>query len=162
MIELQRVYERHSAPGTRFLVERLWPRGIRKESLQFSDWLKDAAPSDSLRRWFQHDEAKWPEFQRRYRMELDSHPMTWAPLVAAARTGDVVLLYSSHDTEHNNAAVLRDYVNEKIGQRESRPIRPEPTSPSDSKRREPPTAKRDDLDPTRYGDWAKNGRCIDF
>jgi len=115
MIELQRVYEHHNAPGTRFLVERLWPRGIRKESLQFSDWLKDVAPSVALRRWFQHDVTKWPEFQRRYRIELDTHPEAWAPIVEAARVGDVVLLYSSHDTEHNNAVVLRDYLNEKLG-----------------------------------------------
>ncbi len=116
MIELQRVYEHRTAHGTRFLVERLWPRGIRKESLHFSDWLKDAAPSGSLRRWFQHDEAKWPEFQRRYRKELDAHPDAWTPIVTAARAGNVVLLYSSHDTKHNNAVVLRDYVNDKLGQ----------------------------------------------
>ena len=115
MIELQRVYDHHSTKGTRFLVERLWPRGVKKESLHFSDWLKDVAPSDSLRRWFHHDVSKWAEFQRRYRAELDGHPDSWAPIVDAARAGDVVLLYSSHDTEHNNAVVLRDYVNEKVG-----------------------------------------------
>lgn len=117
MIELQRVYDHRRTRGTRFLVERLWPRGIRKDSLHFSDWLKGAAPSDSLRRWFQHDAAKWAEFKRRYRMELDEHPDAWAPIVAAARAGDVVLLYSSHDTEHNNAVALRDYVNERLDQR---------------------------------------------
>jgi uncharacterized protein YeaO (DUF488 family) len=121
MIELQRVYEHHGTHGTRFLVERLWPRGIRKESLHFSDWLKDVAPSDSLRRWFQHEVPKWTEFQRRYRKELDEHPDAWAPIVAAARGGDVVLLYSSHDTEHNNAVVLRDYVNEKLDRPASKP-----------------------------------------
>ena len=114
MIELQRVYEHKRTSATRFLVERLWPRGIRKEALHFSKWLKDVAPSDSLRRWFQHDVSKWTEFQRRYRGELDRRPESWAPIVAAARTGDVILLYSSHDSEHNNAVVLRDYVNEKI------------------------------------------------
>ena len=117
MIELQRVYEHKREHGTRFLVERLWPRGIRKESLHFSEWLKDVAPTDSLRRWFRHDVAKWAEFQRRYRTELDEHPDAWAPIVAAARAGNVVLLYSSHDTEHNNAVVLRDYVSEKLEQR---------------------------------------------
>jgi uncharacterized protein YeaO (DUF488 family) len=70
-----------------------------------------------LRRWFRHDVAKWAEFQRRYRTELDEHPDGWAPIVAAARAGNVVLLYSSHDTEHNNAVVLRDYVSEKLEQR---------------------------------------------
>jgi uncharacterized protein YeaO (DUF488 family) len=117
MIELHRVYEHQRTHGTRFLVERLWPRGVRKDSLHFSQWLKDVAPSDSLRRWFQHDVAKWAEFQRRYRVELDEHPEAWAPIVAAARAGDVVLLYSSRDTEHNNAVVLRDYISERLVQR---------------------------------------------
>lgn len=117
MIELQRVYEPHALPGTHFLVERLWPRGIKRESLQFSAWLKDAAPSDSLRRWFRHDVTKWAEFQRRYRAELVQHPNAWAPILAAADGGAVVLLYSAHDTEHNNAVVLRDYVNERLDQR---------------------------------------------
>jgi len=114
MIELQRVYDHHTTKGTRFLVERLWPRGIRKESLHFSDWLRDVAPSTSLRRWFQHDVSKWAEFQRRYRKELNDRPDSWAPIVVAARTGDVVLLYSSRDTEHNNAVVLRDFVQERL------------------------------------------------
>lgn len=117
MISLQRVYDQRRSHGAHFLVERLWPRGIKKESLHFSAWLKEAAPSDSLRRWFQHDVAKWREFQRRYRAELDQHPDAWAPILAAAHGGDVVLLYSSHDTEHNNAVVLRDYLNERLDRR---------------------------------------------
>ena len=117
MIELQRVYEPHAPRGTHFLVERLWPRGIKKESLHFSAWLKDAAPSDSLRRWFRHDVTKWAEFQRRYRAELVQHPDAWAPILAAAHSGDVVLIYSSHDTEHNNAVVLRDFVEERLDER---------------------------------------------
>ena len=118
MIDLHRVYDHSRTHGTRFLVERLWPRGIKKESLHFSDWLKDVAPSDALRRWFQHDVVKWAEFQRRYRTELDRRPDAWAPILAAARAGDVILLYSSHDTEHNNAVVLRDYLNERLEQRQ--------------------------------------------
>ena len=114
MITLQRVYEHTREHGTRFLVERLWPRGIRKDSLHFSEWLKDVAPSDSLRRWFGHDVAKWTEFQQRYRAELDQRPDAWAPIVAAARAGDVVLLYSARDTAHNNAVVLRDYISENL------------------------------------------------
>jgi uncharacterized protein YeaO (DUF488 family) len=117
MISLQRVYEQRGPHGTHFLVERLWPRGVKKESLHFSAWLKDAAPSDSLRRWFQHDVAKWAQFQRRYRAELDQHPDAWAPMLAAALHGDVVLLYSSHDVDHNNAVVLRDYVDERLERR---------------------------------------------
>jgi len=84
MIEIQRVYEHHATHGTRFLVERLWPRGIRKESLHFTDWLKDVAPSDWLRRWFRHEVPKWAEFQRRYRMELDEHPDESPPARAQA------------------------------------------------------------------------------
>jgi uncharacterized protein YeaO (DUF488 family) len=71
MIQLQRVYEQHKEKRARFLVERFWPRGVRKASLHFDAWLKDVAPSDSLRRWFNHDVDKWTEFQRRYRAELD-------------------------------------------------------------------------------------------
>ena len=109
MIEVQRIYERK-------MVEHLWPRGIRKEALHFSKWLEDVAPSDGLRRWFQHDASKWPEFRQRYRTELDMRPEFWASIVTAARAGDVILLYYSHDTEHNNAVVLRDYINEKLDQ----------------------------------------------
>ena len=83
MIELHRVYEHSRMHGARFLVERLWPRGVRKESLHFTDWLKDVAPSDALRRWFQHDTAKWTEFQRRYRIELNRHPKARAPIEVA-------------------------------------------------------------------------------
>jgi uncharacterized protein YeaO (DUF488 family) len=114
MIELERVYGRSAKRGTRFLVERLWPRGVRKEALDFHSWTKDVAPGDALRRWFRHDVAKWQEFQRRYRAELDRHPEAWAPILDAARAGDVVLLYSSRDTEHNNAVALRDYLQEKL------------------------------------------------
>jgi uncharacterized protein YeaO (DUF488 family) len=117
MIELHRVYEHSWTHGTHFLVERLWPRGNRKKSVHFSDWLEDVAPSDALRRWFQHDPPKWTEFQRHHRTELDRHPDAWAPILAAARAGGATLLYSSHDTEHNNAVVLRDYLNERLEQR---------------------------------------------
>lgn len=117
MIQLQQVYEKHKKKGVRFLVERLWPRGVRKASLHFDAWLKDVAPSDSLRRWFSHDVDKWTEFQRRYRAELDQRPKAWGPILEAAHHGDVILLYSSRDTEHNNAVVLRDYLNKKIRQR---------------------------------------------
>ena len=75
MLSIKRVYETpEAADGARYLVERLWPRGIKKENLPMQAWLKDAAPSPELRKWFAHDPAKWPEFQHRYRAELDSHP----------------------------------------------------------------------------------------
>lgn len=115
MVQIKRVYDSSaSTDGARFLVERLWPRGMKKTSLKMDAWLKDAAPSAELRRWFDHDPAKWAEFQRRYRAELDAHPESWGPLFARARRGRVTLLYSSHDVEHNNAVVLRDYVSAKL------------------------------------------------
>ncbi len=116
MIKLKRVYEEEdSDDGVRYLVERLWPRGVRKASLRIEAWLKDAGPSTELRKWFNHDAGKWPEFRRRYFAELDSAPDVWAPIAAAARRGSVTLLYSSHDTEHNNAVALKEYVERKAG-----------------------------------------------
>jgi uncharacterized protein YeaO (DUF488 family) len=115
MIKTKRVYEpAEASDGARFLVERLWPRGMKKADLAIDAWLKDAAPSTELRRWFNHDPDKWTEFARRYRRELDERADAWAAIAAAARRGRVTLLYSAHDTEHNNALVLRDYVNAKL------------------------------------------------
>ncbi|HOI94439.1 MAG TPA: DUF488 domain-containing protein [Syntrophobacter fumaroxidans] len=115
MIAVRRVYESPRADeGARFLVERLWPRGMRKESLHMDAWLKDVAPSDALRRWFGHDPAKWIEFQERYFAELDGKPDAIQPIVEAARRGNVTLLYSAHDTEYNNAAALKEYLSERL------------------------------------------------
>jgi uncharacterized protein YeaO (DUF488 family) len=110
-IRLSRVYD-HEAEhrGAAFLVERLWPRGIRRDELKLDGWLKDVAPSTELRQWFSHDPAKWEEFRRRYVAELDANRAAWQPLVDAAADGDVTLLYSSRDHEHNNAVVLHDYI----------------------------------------------------
>lgn len=115
MLALKRVYEAHAADdGARYLVERLWPRGMKKEELFMEGWQKDAAPSNELRRWFGHDPKKWDEFQRRYRAELDAHPNTWKPLLEASRHGKVTLLYSARDTEHNNAVVLKAYLEDHL------------------------------------------------
>ena len=115
MMQIKRVYESHAAAdGARFLVERLWPRGIAKAALQMDAWLKDAAPSTELRRWFNHDPERWAEFKRRYRSELNAHPSAWAPLITKARRGRVTLLYSAHDVEHNNAVALRDFLNARL------------------------------------------------
>jgi len=126
MIRLKRAYE-SAAPddGARFLVERLWPRGIKKEALPLRAWVKEAAPSDSLRRWFGHDPKKWKEFRRRYFAELDANAAAFAPLLEAARQGDVTLVYSAHDAEHNDAVALRDYLEAKMkkGRRRSAPPR---------------------------------------
>ena len=111
MILLKRAYD-PPAPkdGKRFLVERLWPRGVRKSALPLSGWLKEAAPSTGLRKWFSHDPAKWSEFRRRYRAELVAKPQTWNALLKDARQGTVTLVYSSHDAEHNNAVVLKEFL----------------------------------------------------
>ena len=92
------------------MVERLWPRGMRKEDLQLSAWEKDAAPSPALRKWYGHNVSRWPEFQRRYRKELDEKHGAWRPILDASRTGKVTLLFSARDVEHNSAVVLRDYL----------------------------------------------------
>jgi uncharacterized protein YeaO (DUF488 family) len=116
MIQLKRVYEEeHPGDGVRYLVERLWPRGVKKTSLRLDGWLKEAGPSTELRKWFSHDPGRWLEFRRRYFAELDSAPEAWAPIRAAARQGTVTLVYSSHDTQHNNAAALKEYVEHKMG-----------------------------------------------
>jgi len=111
MIKLKRVYDPVTDDdGTRFLVEQLWPRGIKKSDLQMQAWLKDVAPSSSLRRWFSHDPKKWNDFTERYFRELRSNVRALEPIVAAAKQGTVTLLYSSRDTEDNNAVALRDYI----------------------------------------------------
>src|SRR5579871_3865839 len=117
-IRLKRAYDPASSEdGARFLVERLWPRGISKTDLRIDAWLKDVAPSDALRRWFSHDPKKWPEFQQRYFAELDSHPEACDPIRSAARHGPVTLVYSSHDTEHNNAVALKEYLSARKGKK---------------------------------------------
>jgi uncharacterized protein YeaO (DUF488 family) len=116
VIKLKRVYEEETPDeGVRYLVERLWPRGVKKESLHIDGWLKEAGPSTELRKWFSHDPGKWTEFRRKYFVELDHAGEAWSPIREAARRGTVTLLYSSHDTEHNNAVALKEYVERKMG-----------------------------------------------
>jgi uncharacterized protein YeaO (DUF488 family) len=122
MIKLTSVYEpASSADGARYLVERLWPRGMKKTALHIDAWLKDVAPSTALRRWFNHDPKKWGEFQRRYRRELNANPDASRPILNAAQRGNVALVYSSHDAEHNNAVVLKEYVEEKLEKKSNPP-----------------------------------------
>src|SRR3972149_12227354 len=107
----KRVYEPASPDdGVRFLVDRLWPRGLKKKDLQLDTWLKDVAPSDALRRWFGHDPARWNEFVRRYSAELDAKPTVLEPILVAARKGTVPLLYAARDATHNNAAASARYL----------------------------------------------------
>ena len=118
MIKLKRAYDpAASADGARFLVERLWPRGVKKSDLHVDAWLKDAAPSTTLRRWFGHDPKKWSEFRRRYFHELSAHTEALEPIFKLARRGRVTLVYSSRDTEHNNAVALKDYLERRIGKK---------------------------------------------
>jgi uncharacterized protein YeaO (DUF488 family) len=115
-IQLSRVYDHESSHGKTFLVERLWPRGVRRDDLRLDGWCKDVAPSTELRKWFAHDPAKWDEFRRRYTAELDANPAAWQPLVTAASQGPITLLYSSRDRAHNNAVALRDYLLDRLRQ----------------------------------------------
>lgn len=115
MVRVKRVYEAlESTDGARFLVERLWPRGIKKESLHMEGWLKDAAPSVALRQWFGHSPAKWDEFRRRYFAELAQNQEGLRPLSDAVKKGNVTLLYSAHDALHNNALALKEYLEEHV------------------------------------------------
>lgn len=110
-IRLKRVYEPASDDdGRRILVERLWPRGIKKERAAVDLWLKEAAPSTELRRWYKHDTAKWKEFRRRYEAELDDRADVVGQLVELARKGPLTFVYAARDEEHNSARVLREYV----------------------------------------------------
>ncbi len=111
MIYIKRVYEPPAkSDGIRFLVERLWPRGVKKEDLKIDGWLRDVAPSTELRKWFGHDPSKWEEFRQRYEAELNKHSEAWQPILEAAQKHDVTLLFSSHDTEHNNVVALKTYL----------------------------------------------------
>ena len=113
-IKLKRVYDPASKEdGTRILVERLWPRGVKKVDLVLDEWFKDVAPSTELRKWFSHDPAKWDQFQKKYMAELDANHKALEPLVSMLHKGTVTLLYSSHDTEHNNAVCLKKYLETK-------------------------------------------------
>ena len=110
-IRIKRVYETASAEdGYRVLVDRLWPRGLSRERVQASMWLKDAAPTGPLRKWFGHDPAKLEEFRRRYFDELSEKPEVVAGLLELARKDRVTLLYAARDPECNHAVVLRDYL----------------------------------------------------
>ncbi len=115
MIQIKRAYEPASKDdGQRILVERLWPRGVKKEALRLDQWIKEVAPSTALRQWFQHDPAKWSEFRRRYFHELEKRANVWQPVLALARRGRVTLVYSAHDTEHNNAIALEEFLRAKM------------------------------------------------
>lgn len=125
-IHLERVYDEVRAlkhpdqeekppPGERFLVDRMWPRGVSKSAMEDATWLKDVAPSSDLRTWFGHDPERFDEFAERYRTELEDAPDVLEPLLGAAQRGQVTLLYAAKDTEHNHAIVLRDHLESLSG-----------------------------------------------
>ncbi|CUI15755.1 uroporphyrin-III methyltransferase [Candidatus Protochlamydia naegleriophila] len=116
-IQLKRVYDPATKDdGMRILVERLWPRGIKKEDLDLDLWLKEIAPSTELRQWFSHDSAKWQEFEKKYKAELDHTPEAVAQIFNQLKHSTITLLYSSKDTEHNSALYLQHYLEDKIQQ----------------------------------------------
>jgi len=119
-VHIKRAYDEPSPDdGSRILVDRLWPRGVPRDTLALDDWLKDIAPSDELRRWFGHDVARWQEFVQRYLAELEAPPASdaVAALVQQARKGNVTLVYAARDTAHNNAVVLRDMVTDRLARK---------------------------------------------
>jgi uncharacterized protein YeaO (DUF488 family) len=99
--------------GVRFLVDHLWPRGVKKETLRVERWLKSISPSNELRSWFGHEPARWEEFQRRYHTELDRKPETWTSLLETARAKDITLVFGARDVVHNNAVALQAYLEKK-------------------------------------------------
>ena len=114
MLRTKRIYREPSKDdGTRVLVDRIWPRGVSKEKASLDRWEKDLAPSDDLRRWFGHDPAKWEEFLRRYRTELEGKEEALDRLRQEAGEGTVTLLYAARDEEHNNAVALKRYIEEE-------------------------------------------------
>ena len=118
MMRIRRVYDGPVADGSRsVLIDRLWPRGVQKSALRHDAWLKDVAPSPDLRRWFNHDPAKWAEFRRRYRHELRVDRDALTPLLDAAAAGDLTLLFAARDADHNHAIVLKEYLEELLAGR---------------------------------------------
>ena len=110
-IKLKRVYEEpESSDGTRVLVERLWPRGLSKEKARVDLWLKDAAPSTELRKWFNHDPSRWDEFKKRYFKELDSNPQALEPIFKIISGGTLTFVFASKEKTYNNSAALREYI----------------------------------------------------
>jgi uncharacterized protein YeaO (DUF488 family) len=115
MIRVKRVYDKPvPSDGSRLLVDRIWPRGLKKNGLPLDGWIKEVAPSDRLRKWFGHDPKKWKEFRKRYFAELRVKPETWQPIRESARRSDVTLLYGARDSERNNAVALRDFLTVKL------------------------------------------------
>ena len=114
MLKLKRVYDDVSQQdGKRILVDGVWPRGIKKEELEHDEWYKDIAPSSDLRKWFDHDPDKWKEFKNKYKKELKDQKHLVEQLKKDIDGHNVTLLYAAKDTEHNQAVVIKEYIEEK-------------------------------------------------
>lgn len=110
-LKIKRAYDRpEKSDGYRVLVDRLWPRGKRKEDLDIDLWLKEIAPSDNLRKWFSHDPERWEEFKAHYFEELDGNAGAVDQLLTAANKGALTLVYSAKEEKYNNAVALKEYV----------------------------------------------------
>ncbi len=115
MLKVRRIYERPTkADGERILVDRLWPRGISKESAKIDVWMKDVAPSDPLRKWFAHDPARWREFKKRYFRELEENQQVLDVVKKAGERKTLTLLYGARDREHNNAMALMEFLRQRV------------------------------------------------
>ena len=115
MIKIKRVYgPPSSADGKRILIDRLWPRGLKKEEVRIDEWMKDIAPSGELRKWFGHDPEKWGEFKKRFFTELKDKKDLVDKLVSMARKGRVTLLFGSKEERFNNAVALREYIETRM------------------------------------------------
>lgn len=114
-IYTKRVYDPPaSTDGKRYLVDRLWPRGLKRENIELEGWMKEIAPSTGLRKWFGHDPALWDEFRSRYFEELENNKASLKPLIEAARHGTVTLVYGARDTAHNDAVVIKEYLEKHV------------------------------------------------
>ena len=103
------------ATAARILIDGLWPRGVTKEKAEIAEWMKEIAVSAALRKWFSHDPAKWPEFRKRYRAELAAKPGAVARLRERARKGTLTIVYAAKDQAHNNALVLKEFLESRSG-----------------------------------------------
>lgn len=110
-VQVKRIYEPvEKTDGKRILVDRLWPRGVKKEAAHLDEWMKDVAPSANLRKWFNHDVVKWHEFTARYTLELMHNPAVKFLQQLADENPLVTLLYAAHDEQYNHALVLRQFI----------------------------------------------------
>lgn len=114
-IQIKRAYtEPSEEDGYRVLIDRLWPRGVKKEDLQLDEWLKEVAPSDGLRKWFHHEAGKFSEFKERYLHELEDAEEALTHLLKKAQKGRLTLVYGAKNEEHNQAVILKELLEQKL------------------------------------------------